>query len=227
MIADLLPATVTAYDTFTDAAEDTLFPEERALVAKAVERRRREFATVRALARTAMGRLGFAAVPILPDRRGAPQWPDGLIGSMTHCDGYRAVALAHSAAMTAVGIDAEPNGPLPDGVLNTVSLPAERRWIADLSAARPEVCWDRLLFSIKESIFKAWYPRTRYELDFHEADVTVAPESGTFAFRLNVAADAPATDWLTDNRGRWLVRDGVVVTALSVAAADPGERPRT
>jgi 4'-phosphopantetheinyl transferase EntD len=231
MIADLLPSSVTAYDTFTDAPEDTLFPEEQAAVAGAVDKRRREFATVRALARTAMDGLGFPPAPILPDRRGVPGWPDGLIGSMTHCDGYRAVALAHAADLVAVGIDAEPNAPLPAGVLDSISLPAERRWIADLSATGTEVSWDRLLFSIKETIYKTWYPRMRYELGFEQAEVRVAPGSsgsgsGTFAFRLILPADAPATAWLTDVWGRWLARDGVLVTALAVEAAGPAERNR-
>ncbi|MGW5497553.1 hypothetical protein [Streptomyces olivaceoviridis] len=58
---------------------------------------------------------------------------------MTHYDGYRAVALARAVDVIAVGIDAEPNAPLPEGVLETVSLPAERAWISDLTTARAEV----------------------------------------------------------------------------------------
>jgi 4'-phosphopantetheinyl transferase EntD len=224
VIAELLPEGVTAQDTFTDAPEDVLFPEERLVIARAVEKRRKEFATVRALARKAMGSLGVAPAPLLPDRRGATRWPEGLVGSMTHCDGYRAVAVAHSARITALGIDAEPDAPLPEGVLDVVARPAERRWIAELTAARPEICWDRLLFSMKESIFKAWYPRTRYELGFEEAEITVEPETRTFAFRLETAEGAPACAWLTAHRGRWLARKGVLVTALSVPAPIPAQR---
>jgi 4'-phosphopantetheinyl transferase EntD len=223
VIADLLPSAVVAYDTFTDASEETLFLAERAVVAKAVEKRRREFATVRALARTAMDRLGLPPAAVLPDRRGTPGWPDGLVGSMTHCDGYRAAALARAADVVALGIDAEPNAPLPEGVLDVISLPTERRWIAKLSASDTDVNWGRLLFSIKESIFKTWYPRTRHELGFEEAEVTVAPGAGTFAFRLILSDDAPATAWLAETRGRWLARDGLLVTALAVTAAGPAE----
>ncbi|MGQ4511505.1 4'-phosphopantetheinyl transferase superfamily protein [Streptomyces sp. DW26H14] len=228
MIAGLLPAAVTAYDTFTDASGDVLFPEERAVVARAVDKRRREFTTVRDLARTAMAELGVSPVPLLPDRRGAPQWPDGLVGSMTHCDGYRAAALARAADVHAIGIDAEPNEPLPDGVLEAVTLPAERTRITALAAAHPHVAWDRLVFSLKETIFKAWYPRTRYELDFAEADVTPVPEadsSGTFGFALTVAPDGPDTRWLTATRGRWTTGDGILVTALAVPrTALPAQR---
>jgi 4'-phosphopantetheinyl transferase EntD len=216
VIADLLPDPVTAYDTFTDTGDDALFPEERALMANVVDKRRHEFATVRALARTAMAGLGIPPAPLLPYKRGAPQWPGGLVGSMTHCDGYRAAAVARASEVLAVGIDAEPNEPLPEGVLGAVSLPAERRWVADISAVRSDVHWGRLLFSIKETIFKAWYPVTRHELDFPQADITVDAAAGTFAFRLTVGPQGPETQWLTSTEGRWMAGDGVMVTALSV-----------
>ncbi|MCF3963700.1 4'-phosphopantetheinyl transferase family protein [Streptomyces fuscigenes] len=230
MIAELLPATVTAYDTFADASGDVLFPEERAVVARAVDKRRREFTTVRDLARTAMAELGIAPAPLLPDQRGAPRWPSGLVGSMTHCDGYRAVAVARDTDVHAVGIDAEPNAPLPEGVLAAVTLPAERARIAGLLATHPGVAWDRLVFSIKETIFKAWYPRTRYELDFAEADVTPeadAPSgtSGTFGFALSLSREGPDPRWLSVVSGRWTAGEGVLVTALSVPRTTlPGQR---
>ncbi|WP_030900522.1 4'-phosphopantetheinyl transferase family protein [Streptomyces sp. NRRL F-5126] len=228
MIAELLPRSVTAYDTFADASGDVLFPEEEAVVARAVDKRRREFATVRELARTAMAELGVAPVPLLPDRRGAPRWPEGIVGSMTHCDGYRAVAVARAREVCAIGVDAEPNAPLPDGVLDVVTVPAERAVLAELAATHPKVAWDRLVFSAKESVFKAWYPRTRHELDFTEAEVVPVPEgeaAGTFTFTLAPGPDAPDPRWLTVARGRWTVGDGVVITALSLPAANlPGQR---
>ncbi|MGW2776431.1 4'-phosphopantetheinyl transferase family protein [Streptomyces olivaceoviridis] len=163
--------------------------------------------------------------PVLPNRREAPGWPEGLVGSMTHYDGYRAVALARAVDVIAVGIDAEPNAPLPDGVLEAVSLPAERAWISDLTTARAEVSWDRLLFSIKESIFKAWYPRTGYGLGFEQAEVTVPPQSHTFTCRLILPEQTPPSSWLTDTQGRWLVWDGLLVTSRVVSAGRPGTGP--
>ena len=64
--------------------------------------------------------------PVLPGERGAPRWPAGVVGSMTHCAGYRAAALVRAADLASLGIDAEPHGPLPEGVLRRVALPAER-----------------------------------------------------------------------------------------------------
>lgn len=226
MIERILPASVVAEETFTDpaGAADALFPEEAAVVARAVPKRQREFTTVRLCAREALGRLGHPPAPLLPTRRGAPQWPDGVVGSMTHCEGYRAAVVARAADATSIGIDAEPNGPLPDGVLESIALPGERAWVRALTARRPEVSWDRLLFSAKESVFKTWYPLTGKELDFVEAELEADPDAGTFAARLLVPGPVVGGRRLDGFTGRWLADRGLVVTAIALeASADPSE----
>ncbi|WP_043271626.1 4'-phosphopantetheinyl transferase superfamily protein [Streptomyces sp. CT34] len=230
MIERVLPAGVVAEESFGDASHDpasVLFPEEVPLVARAVPKRQREFATVRLCARRALGRLGIAPAPLLPDRRGAPQWPHGTVGSMTHCDGYRAAVAARSNEVASIGIDAEPNGPLPDGVLDIVSLPRERVWIRALSAHRPEVCWDRLLFSAKESVFKTWYPLTGRELDFTEAELYADPVSATFAARFLVSGPVVDGRRLSGFSGRWAVGAELVVTAITVRGPSAPAPPRS
>src|SRR5918999_6186071 len=101
LIATLVPASASA-EMFSDAPESTMFSTEAAAVANAVAERRREFGTVRHCARKALRQLGVPAVPILPDVDRAPRWPVGVVGSMTHCTGYRAAALARSAELCGV-----------------------------------------------------------------------------------------------------------------------------
>ena len=95
MIEELLPDPVVTVEAHgnDEHAGAVLYPEEEAVVAKAVDKRRREFAVVRSCARRAMEKLGVPPQPVLPGERGAPGWPAGLVGSMTHCDGYGAAAL--------------------------------------------------------------------------------------------------------------------------------------
>ena len=109
-------------------------------------------------------------------------------GSITHCAGYRAAAVASTREVLTIGLDAEPNETLPDGVLDHVSLPGERARLRDLAATAPGTCWDRLLFSAKESVYKAWFPLTRQWLGFEDADITIDPAAGTFEARLLVPA---------------------------------------
>ena len=152
MIADILPVAVTSAETFGDTPAAMLFPEEEARMARAVDKRRREFTTGRACARAGLAKLGCQPTPILPGERGAPRWPPGVVGSITHCHGYRASAVAHARDVLALGIDAEPSDPVPDRVLDAVAGPGERAGLATLAATAHGVCWDRLLFCAKEAV---------------------------------------------------------------------------
>ncbi|OAH13472.1 4'-phosphopantetheinyl transferase family protein [Streptomyces jeddahensis] len=217
MIGELLPQAVRCSATRTDhAAPGALFPQEESLLKKAVSKRRNEFRTVRVCARLAMADLGLPPVPVLRGPRGEPQWPAGVVGSMTHCEGYRAAAVARTDDIRTLGIDAEPHGPLPEGVLDVIALPSEQ---ARLARDLPDgaIHWDRLLFSAKESVFKAWYPVTGVDLGFHEADLTFrqadgATTRGVFTARLLRPVPAAPQEFC----GQWLVRDGLALTAVVI-----------
>ncbi|MGW4564444.1 4'-phosphopantetheinyl transferase family protein [Streptomyces sp. NPDC004561] len=223
MIEELLPESVVAVEAHRDDPlwDAPLYPEEEALVARAVAKRRREFAAVRGCARRAMEKLGVPAQPVVSGERGAPQWPAGLVGSMTHCDGYCAAALVRATDLASLGIDAEPHGPLPEGVGPSVFLPAETERLTRLARQRPAVHWDRILFSAKESVYKAWYPLTRKWLDFSEADIALHPgpdgsASGTLRAELLVPGPRVGDRRLQVFDGRWAVRDSVVTTSVVV-----------
>ncbi|HSZ40472.1 MAG TPA: 4'-phosphopantetheinyl transferase superfamily protein [Trebonia sp.] len=217
MIEEILPAGVVSAESFADPPDVMLFPEEEAMIARSVERRRREFTTARGCARRALASLGIAPVPILAGERGAPRWPSGVVGSITHTAGYRAAAVARARDVVTVGLDAEVNGALPDGVLDVVSLPDERARLRDLAEV-PGACWDRLLFSAKETVYKAWFPLAGRWLGFADADITISPADGTFAVRLLVEGPVVGGAPLTGFTGRWLARDGLVLTAIAVPA---------
>jgi 4'-phosphopantetheinyl transferase EntD len=150
-----------------------LYPEEAEAVARAVDKRRAEYAAGRACARAALASLGNAPGPIPREsERGAPVWPAGFVGSITHTEGYRAAAVARAGDILTLGIDAEPHGPLPDGILDAIlATPAERAALETHTGRSPHVRWDRLLFSAKETVYKAWYPFHRRMLGFQEAEL--------------------------------------------------------
>jgi 4'-phosphopantetheinyl transferase EntD len=219
VIGDILPPEVAVAEEFGDVPHVTLFPDEEAVIANAVDKRRREFTTARACARAALAKLGLPPVPIVPGLRGAPQWPPGVVGSITHCAGYRASAVARDLDVVTIGLDAEPHDTLPAGVLGAVASGGEQARLAALAAARPDVCWDRMLFSAKESVYKAWFPLTRRWLGFEEASVSIDPVHRTFTARLLVDGPVVNGALLTGFEGRWLVSDGLIVTAIVITAA--------
>jgi 4'-phosphopantetheinyl transferase EntD len=216
LVDQLLPPPVACSESFADPPEAVLFPEEEAVIARAVPKRRQEFTTARHCARAALASLGVPPVPILPGARGAPTWPAGFVGTMTHCAGYRAAAVARADRVVSIGLDAEPHQPLPAGVLSLVTLPEEREWLTDYAQRWPDVHWDRLLFCTKEAVYKGWFPLAQRWLGFQDARVTIDPD-GTFEARLLV--DGPTVlggDQLTGFQGRWLVSDGLILTSTMV-----------
>jgi 4'-phosphopantetheinyl transferase EntD len=218
MLAELLPGSARAVEVFDDPPQARLLPEEEAYVARAVEIRRREFTTGRHCARAALGRLGFAPVAITRGHRGAPGWPTGVVGSITHCAGYRAAAVARTTDLVTIGIDAEPHDPLPAGVLDMIARPEERGRLGGLAALAPDIAWDRLLFSAKESVYKAWAPLTGTFLDFDGAEIIFDPAAGSFVARLRSPGAILVGDARGELHGRFVVRGHLVVTAIARVA---------
>lgn len=216
MIEAILPAVVAVAEARDDEAPVELFPAEAALVARAVEKRRREFASGRGCAHRALAALGVAPGPVVAGEKGEPLWPDGVVGSITHCKGYRGCAVATSDAVATIGIDAEAHAPLPDGLLADLARPEELQALAALARSHPAVHWDRLLFSAKESVYKAWFPLARRWLGFEDAVLSLDPEAGRFSARLLVPGPQLAGAELRGFSGRWLVADGLVLTAIAV-----------
>lgn len=213
MIEELLPAGVVGVTSRTDEQQEPLFPQEAALVARAIVARQLEFATGRSCARRALRRLRVADAPILSGQQRQPLWPEGIVGSITHCAGYRAAAVARVDAAAAIGIDAEQHAPLPSGVLERISLPQERTWLA---TAPVGVHWDRLLFSAKESVLKACFPLLQQAPEFGQLLLRFDPERAAFLAQL---LSGQETTLLPPRlQGRYLVRDGLIVTAVIVPA---------
>ncbi|WP_064065151.1 4'-phosphopantetheinyl transferase Npt [Rhodococcus gordoniae] len=219
MIGRIVPDGVAAAELFEDPPGLRPHPQEEPLVARAVDKRRREFAGARHCAREAMRTLGVDPAPVLRGENGDPIWPRGVVGSLTHCDGYRGAVLGYSLQIRSLGIDAEPHDVLPDGVLPAVSLEPEREWLA---SAGDDLYWDRLLFCAKEATYKAWFPLTRRWLGFEDAHITFERDTsadattGTFHSRLLVPGDTVDGEPLTGFDGRWLIADGLVLTAITV-----------
>jgi 4'-phosphopantetheinyl transferase EntD len=218
LLSGVLPGgaqALAAAEMYTDPPELVPLPEEEPLIAKSVAKRRNEFITVRYCAREALGELGVQPVPILKGAKGEPCWPDGIVGSLTHCEGYRGAAVARHGEVRSVGIDAEPHDVLPKGVLDAISLPGER---TEMRAKPAGLHWDRILFCAKEATYKAWFPVTRRWLGFEDAHITFDVDgtgtSGAFESRILIDPAAVSGPPLQTLSGRWSVRDGLALTAI-------------
>lgn len=209
VLADLLPQTVVAHTT-THLNESGMMPEESRYIVTAVPKRRAEFATVRRLARQGMRELGLRdEAAILPGPSREPLWPHGVVGSLTHCAGFAAAAVALSSRIVGIGIDAEPAVPLSPDAANLVLRREEREWLADRD---PE--WSSAVFSAKETVYKMWQPLTGRWLDFQDA--VIRPIDG--GFEATLPSPLPLPSFPTAVRGRWSLRHGIWLSAIAIEA---------
>lgn len=209
-----MSSSVSVAEATCDAQVSTLYPEERQMVATAVEKRRSEFATGRTCARRALRRLGVSEGPIGVRPDGAPRWPLGVTGSISHCEGFRACAVALLSDVAALGIDVEPHEPLPPGVWQVVATEGERTRIHSLGRQEPHIYWDKLIFSAKECVFKAWL-LARLKPEFRDVDVIVDVHRNRFTAQVSYPRPA-SNDILL--RGRWLIQSGFVAAAIEIPA---------
>jgi 4'-phosphopantetheinyl transferase EntD len=130
-----------------------LLPDEEALVAKAVERRRSEFAAGRRSARCALATLGCPVRPLMIGALRQPLWPAGFGGSITH-DGRYAAAIAwrvsgHAPDLSLDLIDRADLAVFPT-IASAIAHPDEPRWDSEGALAR--------VFSAKETAIKILSP---------------------------------------------------------------------
>lgn len=207
------PAIATA-EALPPFGAEGLLPLEASAMARAHPRRQAEFATGRVLARRAMQALGMAPLPIPAGADRAPQWPAGLIGSISHSPRLCGVALARAGhKVRMLGLDIEEAEPLPAELFDTVLLADERARLSALGAE--DAGWmARIVFSAKECCYKAQYPVTRTLFGFEVFDIRAEPAAGTFTatWQADIGPFRAGTVWA----GRLCVTAGHVVTAITL-----------
>lgn len=155
-----------------DQHSDELLPQERQFVESWAPHRQREFAMGRMCARRALDSLVAGVASLLPDADGIPQWPEGVVGSISHCRGVAMATVANSADCRLLGLDLEKINRLSAGAINKVLHPIEESF----------VCGDQLkasiLFSLKEAFYKAQFPKWRAEGNFRDLALEVDLANG-------------------------------------------------
>ena len=194
--------------------DDALYAEERELIASAVPKRRAEFGTGRVCARRALAALGAPPGPLLRSADRAPRWPSGVVGSITHTDGFCGAVVALSSSARALGLDAERDVPLEPALEPTVCTPAELRWLG-AQPLRERGGLAKLVFSAKEAFYKCQHAITGAYLDFLDVDLAVNLD----AERFEIAAIRRAgTDWggVQGARGRFRRGAGLILTGVTL-----------
>ena len=191
-------------NTATDAELALLHPST-------VEARRAAFVAGRTAAHAALASLDRDVPQILAGSMRQPLWPVGITASLSHA-GDVAVAVAASREHTGgVGIDVELARPTPE-LWDQVPLAREHRWLQAIGDAAERDRMLLALFSAKEAIYKAFFPRVGAYFGFEAA--ALQPTSHGFAASLVESIDEaypPArvirihSAWFGDLVRSWLV----------------------
>jgi 4'-phosphopantetheinyl transferase EntD len=153
------------------------FEEEKILSEHVSEKRRKEFVLGRRACHLALSQIGFLK-PVLKGERGEPLWPSGVLGSISHCDDFAAVAVVPQHKYKAVGLDIEKTTRDIDiDLIELISDPSEKILCGNSKQFVIE------LFSAKEAIYKALFPLVKNYIDFR--DVTLKQNTNGFEGRLN------------------------------------------
>ncbi len=218
-VSDLFPPQVVVVEAVGAPVATPLPAAEYKAVSTSVDVRRLEFAATRACARRALDRLGIRDAVLPKDKWGSVSWPEGVIGSLTHCPERRAAAVAWSgcSGLTSLGLDLEVHCPLPPGVLALVALPEEEAQLRALKRLQPTVHWDSLLFSAKEAVYKAWHPICRTSLEFHDVSVTF-DRAGAFTAEVIRDGRAAVSGGALIG-GRWALVGSHIATGVTVGQA--------
>ena len=153
LISRLLVPGLSGAEIWDEGQAVTLHREERVHVVQSVEKRRREFALGRACARAALAGLGHGEAVIAKGDEGAPIWPAGIVGSITHTKDYAAAVAGERCRFTGVGIDAERKGGVTPQLWPRLFTLTEQE---ALHAQPDPSLAATLFFSAKEASYKAW-----------------------------------------------------------------------
>ena len=213
LLDGVFPADIAVASSRVGDVPPELFPEEAALLAKAVEKRRREFAHGRACARRALAAHGAPAAPLLIGPAREPLWPPRFVGSITHDRELCVAVVARADTFAGLGVDVEPDEPLTPSVAARIWSPAEAGAALALGVV-PEESAAKLVFAAKEAVYKCQFPVTRTYVGFHGVEVALA--AGTFI----AALTAPVPPLPSGFRftGTWRRADGEILAAVWLAA---------
>ncbi|WP_323763810.1 4'-phosphopantetheinyl transferase family protein [Marinovum sp.] len=179
-------------------------------LSRAVPKRRAEFLAGRLLAREALARFGRAGA-IGRDAHGAPVWPEGVQGSISHSHGTVGVWLGQGAATLGLDLEALADPRATRAICHTVLTGGDRALIGD----SPDAALATAVFSAKEALYKALFPRIGRFFGFDHAEIVEIRADG-LALRL---AKPLSTDWPA-GRGfsiaqHW--RAGTVISQCEIA----------
>lgn len=148
--------------------EHALMPAEAAHLAHAVVPVLRASGAGRIIARALLAHLDSPVSDLPRAPSGAALWPNNFVGSIAHDAEFAIAAVVSSSTFKSIGVDVEPTLPLPSELLEFVATRREQEYL------RGDMLNARLLFCLKEAVYKATHPCDGVLLAHHDVEVSLA-----------------------------------------------------
>ena len=188
-----LPRGVLAICRTGDYVQD-LHETDRRYVSSATMMRQHAFSSGRRVARVALDRFAFPS-DNLSVCCGLPQWPEDVVGNITHTDELSACVVVETVSARGIGIDLQKVASVSKRVAQRVLLPKERDWISRTGNHE----WLAVFFCAKEAAYKAVNPVMGEFLGFQDVQLRFDDEMGSFL--VSTVADRPSSSMLARGRG--------------------------
>ena len=146
----------------------------------------------------------------------SPSWPPGVVGSITHCDGFVGAVVGLARDIAAIGFDVEPASGLDGDLVPIICTPEEITWAAHHAPKTPD--WPKILFSAKEAIHKCISPVSGVTLDFRDVNVRPDPIRRTWSAELRTSLRETVPDFTTI-QGRFRVTQEHVLTSAYITVS--------
>jgi len=188
----------------------SIYPEERELIKYAIDKRQREFAAGRLCAKEGLRELGITDFPILKDHKGAPIWPPGIGGSISHARGCCAAIVARVNERESLGLDIEKIDRLDSNLWGHLFVQKEIKWLKSMGDEAQK--YASIQFSAKEAFYKAQYLLTHSWLGFK--DVMIEIKETEEKFILHLLIDIGEWKKGTEFQGKYKLFEGYVASGI-------------
>ncbi len=184
-----------------------LYQKESFLTNKMSKKRLADFSSGRLSVKSALLELNIRNFPLLINSNRSPAWPNSVVGSISHSKNICIAAVNFNINSKALGIDIETTNPLNTEVLPLICNQSE---ILHLNSLAKNGFGDsftnaKIIFSIKESIFKCLNPHLGCWIDFKEMLITLNPQNKSYL--ATPKSENPLLTSLKPIKGYWFSND--------------------
>lgn len=199
-IKKILPTSFEFHICSETPAHFRLYAQEQALTHNMSTRRFEDFSAGRYCIKSALKKLGINNYPVLIGNSRQPILPNNVSASISHTNKLIAAVAVKSHTISSIGIDLEQPIPLEQELLTLVCHQQEIKYLRTQN--NPLLC-AKIIFSIKESIYKCLNPLANIWIDFHDVEILSLHENGDFAAKLKNQRLAKFSNHLL--KGRYLL----------------------